>query len=116
MTQVTIEINDGAIPDGWEPERFGIPKAKEVVVGYDSTGKTIAYVMREDGTIPAMIIRKNYDPGITCIPKGWWVWVWDSDGCWVASTGVGICYESVRGLQFFPDFVPPEDGQPRQIT
>lgn len=111
--EITIEIDDGAIPDGWEPERFGIPKAKEVVVGYDSTGETIAYVMREDGTIPAMIIRKKYDPGITCIPKGWWVWFFDT--CWVASTSVGICDEAVRGLEFLAGFIPPEDGKPRQI-
>ena len=113
ITQATIEINNGAIPDGWEPQRFGIPKAAEVVVCYDSTGKTIAYVMREDGTIPAMIIRKKYDPGIDCIPKGWWVWNWHQS--WIASKVVGDYTNAIVGLQNSVGFIAPEDGKPRQI-
>lgn len=113
MTQVNIEIDDGAIPDGWKPERFGIPKAEEVVVCYDSTGKTIAYVMRKDGMIPAMIIRKKYHPGIDWIPKGWWVWNWHQS--WIASKAVGDYTSAIVGLQHSVGFIPPKDGKPRQI-
>ena len=113
MNEATIPIEDGAIPEGWEPERFGIPKAAEVVVCYDYTGKTIAYVMRENGMIPAMIIRKKYDPGIDCIPKGWWVWNWHQS--WIASKVVGDYTNAIVGLQNSVGFIAPEDGKPRQI-
>ena len=114
MTQVTIEIEDGAMPDGWEVERFGFPKVGELIP--INTGGEMAAVRvqpQEKFCMPRIIIRKKYNPGIDCIPKGWWVWFFDT--CWVASASVGICDESVRGLEFLAGFTPPEDGQPRQI-
>ena len=114
MTQVTIEIEDGAMPDGWEPDRIRIPKTGDTIARYDSQGVVCAYTLPQNNwVIPQIIIRKKYDPGITCIPKGWWVWFFNT--CWVASASVGICVEAVRGLEFLSGFIPPEDGQPRQI-
>ena len=114
MTEVLIEVDDGAMPEGWEPERFGFPEEGETIISAIGQ-KTITHQVlpSEIYCSPRMILRKKYDPGITCIPKGWWVWFLDT--CWVASTGVGICDKTVRGLEFLPDFIPPEDGQPRKI-
>ena len=60
MTQVTIEIEDGAIPDGWEPERFGIPKEIETIVS-SRNGKIVTYVTQPQEIFlhPEMIIRKT---------------------------------------------------------
>ena len=112
--QGTGEIEDGAMPEGWEPERFGFPKDLETIVS-SVNGTVVKYRVQpqEKFDVPRMIIRKKYDPGIDCIPKGWWVWFFNT--CWVASTSVGICVEAVRGLEFLAGFIPPEDGQPRQI-
>ena len=115
MTQVTIEIEDGAMPEGWEPERFGFPKGGETIpVKIECEMAAVQVQPQENAYMPRMIIRRKYHPGINCIPKGWWVWV--SDGYWVASTGVNIRGGCVYGLQFLEGFIPPEDGQPRQIT
>ena len=119
MTQVTIEIEDGAMPEGWEPERFGIPKERETIVSAVN-GKVVKYATQPQETFlhPRMIIRKKYDPGITCIPKGWWVWQQaDSKKSWVATPSEGGYGDqvSIYGLQNLIGFIPPEDGQPRQI-
>ena len=114
MNEATIPIEDGAIPEGWEPERFGIPKSGETIAKNDSQGDAVALTLPVNNwTIPAMIIRKKYHPGIDCIPMGWWVW--NGLGSWLASSELGEYNRSVAGLQLFPDFVPPEDGKPRQI-
>ena len=113
MTQVTIEIDGGAIPDGWEPQRFGFPKELETIVS-SMNGKIVIYVAQPQEIFlqPRMIIRKKYDPGIR-LPSGWWVWRTDDN--WIASKGVDTWGDAVCGLQFLPGFIPPEDGQPRQI-
>ena len=119
MTQVTIEIEDGAIPKGWEPERVGIPKPGETIAKHDSQGNAVAITLPvHNWTIPAIIIRKKYDPGITCIPNGWWVWQQgDSKKSWVATPSEGGYgdHVSIYGLQNLIGFIPPEDGKPRQI-
>ena len=112
--QVTIEIDDGAIPEGWEPERIRIPKNGDTIARYDNQGAVYAYTLpQNDWVIPQVIIRKKYDPGITCIPKGWWVW--NGPDSWLASSEMGDYNGSVVGLQLFPSFIPPKDGKPRQI-
>lgn len=114
MTQETIKIEDGAMPDGWEPERFGFPKEGETIVSVMGQKTIVHQVLPgEIYCYPQMIIRKKYDPGIDCIPKGWWVWKGRAN--WLASSELGDYNSYVAGLQFLPSFVPPEDGQPRQI-
>ena len=119
MTQVTIEIEDGAMPEGWEPERIRIPKTGDTIARYDSQGVTRAYTLpQNDWVIPQIIIRKKHHPGIDCIPKGWWVWQQgDSKKSWVATPSEGGYGDqvSIYGLQNLIGFIPPEDGKPRQI-
>ena len=120
MTQITIEIEDGAMPEGWEPERIGFPKEGEVAIRQlEWAGGMIDRVKRnETFRIPQIILRKKYDPGITWIPKGWWVWQQgDSKKSWVATPSEGGYgdHVSIYGLQNLIGFIPPEDGKPRQI-
>jgi hypothetical protein len=114
MTQVTIDIDDGAIPEGWEPERFGIPKERETIVS-SMNGKVVTYVTQPQEIFlhPEMIIRKKYDPGIDFIPKGWWVWNWHQS--WTASKVLGEYTNAIVGLQNSVGFIAPEDGKPQQI-
>ena len=117
MTQVTIEIDDGAIPDGWDPERFGFPNELETIVS-SMDGKVVTYIAQSQEIFlqPRMIIRKKYDPGIDCIPKGWWVW--RHQGNWIASQvpneDKGPNNFWLTGLQHSIGFVAPAD-EPRQI-
>lgn len=119
MTQATIEIEDGAMPEGWEPERFGFPKGGEMIpikIGCEMAAVRVQ--PQEKFDMPRMIIRKKYDPGIDCIPKGWWVWQQgDAKKSWVATPSEGGYGDqvSIYGLQNLIGFTPPEDGQPRQI-
>jgi len=113
MNEVTIPIEDGTIPDGWEPERIGLAKLGETIVRYNSDGIALPNAMKYDSDILAIIIRKKYDPGIDCIPKGWWVW---NDGDeWIASKEVGNWENAVCGLQSLLEFTSTPDGKPRQI-
>lgn len=112
MKQVTIPIEDDAIPNGWELYRIGSPKGGESVVCYGADGKPTAGTPDVNSYYPELIIRKKYDPGIR-LPSGWWVW--RADDNYIASKGVEIWIAAVCGLQFLPGFIPPEDGKPRQI-
>ena len=114
MTQVTIEIEDGAMPKGWEPERIGFPKKGETIVsamGQKIIGHQV--LLGEIYSYPELILRKKYDPGITCIPKGWWVW--NDGGEWIASKEVGNWENAVCGLQSLLEFTSTPDGKPQQI-
>lgn len=114
--EITILIDDDAIPKGWEPEKIGTPKIGDTIARYDHLGNASAKMVDSNWYMTEMIIRKKYDPGITGIPKGWWVW--DDVDAWVASPTVQE-YDlttCVYGLNWIDGFIPPPDGQPRQIT
>ena len=107
------------IPEGWEPERFGVPNEGEMIIALTGWwGQPVRVQPQEKFSGPRMIIRKKYDPGITWIPKGWWVWQQlDSKKSWVATPSEGGYgdHVSIYGLQNLIGFIPPEDGKPRQI-
>lgn len=114
MTEITVQVEFGAIPDGWELDRIGLAKVGETIVWYDQNGKSLLHTLKNnDWLTRAMIIRKKYDPGIK-IKIGWWVWC-NSHGDWIASPSKDSGTGGVYCLQFLPGFIPPEDGQPRQI-
>jgi len=113
MTQVLLEVDDGACPDGWEPERFGLGQAGETVACHHSSGKALPETLSRDSFFPELIIRKKYHSGIR-LPSGWWVWRTGDN--WIASKGVETWGDAVCGLQFLPGFIPPEDGNPRKIN
>lgn len=117
--EVTIPIEDGAIPDGWEPERFGFPNEGEMIIALTAWGggQPVRVQPQENFSGPRMIVRKKYDPGIDCIPKGWWVW--SHQGNWIASQtpneDKGPNNFWLTGLQHSVGFVAPAD-EPRKIT
>lgn len=114
MTEITVQVEFGAIPDGWELDRIGLAKVGETIVWYDQNGKSLLHTLKNnDWLTRAMIIRKIYDPGIR-LRSGWLVW--KDRGRWLATKEIGNYDDAVCGLEFLPGFIPPPDGQPRQIT
>jgi hypothetical protein len=115
MSEIMIPVDPKCIPDGWEPLRFGIPKEGEFIIPLTQWGggDPVRVQPKEVFSTPRLIVRKKYDPGIR-IKQGWSVW--NNDGDWVASPKCRVLAEGVYGIQQLPGFVPPPDGQPRQIT
>ena len=109
----TVQIEDGAIPVGYRLKRIAFAKAGETIVWYDSKGRAFPNTLQHDSSFPELIICKEYDCGIK-LRKGWWLW--NNDGDWVASPIVGDLVIGIYGMQDLLDFIPPPDGQPRQIT
>ena len=118
--EIMVPVNPKCIPDGCEPLRFGIPEEGEFIVQLTQFGGVILVRVqpKEVFSTPRLIVRKKYDPGIDCIPKGWWVWQQlDANKSWVATPSDGGYgdYVAIYGLQNLLGFVPPPDGKPRKI-
>ena len=97
--------------------RFGLAKAGETDVRYSNNGTAYPSIRTCDSLIPRLIIREKYDPGIK-INRGWWVWEYrELMGVWVASPIVNdFNGKYIWGIEHIPEFIPPSDGQPRQIN
>ena len=115
MDEMMVQVDPKCIPDGWEPLRFGIPKEGEFIIPSTHCGGGVPVPVqpKERFSAPNLIVRKKYNSGIR-LPSGWSIWNYHQN--WVASIKVGDYTNAITGLQHFPDFVPPPDGQPRQIN
>ena len=120
MSEMMVPVDPKCVPDGWNPSRYGYGEIGETVAQHDTSGQALAVkITRYSTKFPRIIIRKNYDPGIDCIPTGWWVWQQlDAKKSWVATPSKGGCGDDVAiyGLQNLLGFNPTPDGQPRQVN
>ena len=113
--EIMIPVDSACIPEGYQAQRFGYGEIGETVVQHDRSGVSIPTIIHSySPKFPRLIICKKYNPGIP-LPKDWWVWR-DGDA-WIATPGFPNHYSSkcIHGLDWLPGFIPPSDGQPRQI-
>jgi hypothetical protein len=119
MSEIMIPVDPKCIPDGYEAVGLRIARAGEDIARSHSGRNPWPAFLMSDSEFPELVIRKKYNPGIGCIPEGWWVWQQlDAKKSWVATPSEGGDGDDVAiyGLQNLLGFNPPPDGQPRQIA
>jgi len=116
--KLEVEIEDGVIPDGYEIIRVGVPAPRELFIRPGAgivKASASASTNKDDVRI---IVREKWYPSPSIL-RGLWVFPdnskWYLCSCEPFQRPDGR-WTSHRWHHSLPsDFIPPPDGQPRQI-